>query len=108
LQHLRMTRNCEIIVIDSARGFGNGRVLPAGPLRESAARARDADALVVNGGAEGEPIRGVPPELAAAALRMRLVAAGARPVNGPGGGAGIRIGSGQGPERGPLQPLEAF
>jgi tetraacyldisaccharide 4'-kinase len=92
LQHLRMTRNCEIIVIDSARGFGNGRVLPAGPLRESAARVRAADAVVVNGGAGGELVRGAPPELAATALRMRLVAGEARPV----------VGSGQ------PQPLEAF
>ena len=92
LQHLRMARDCEIVVIDSARGLGNGRVLPAGPLRESAARVRAADVLVVNGGAEGEPVRGIPPELAAAALRMRLVASEARQV----GGAGQ------------VQPLDAF
>lgn len=92
LQHLRMRRDCEILVIDGSRGFGNGRVLPAGPLRERAGRARAADVLVVNGGAEGEPVRGVPPELAARALRMRLAAAGARQVAGP--------------ER--EQPLEAF
>lgn len=92
LQHLRMKRDCEIIVVDGARGFGNGRVLPAGPLRESGSRARTADLLVMNGGAEGEPPSGVPPELAAAALRMRLVAGEARLVQG----------SGQ------AQPLEAF
>ncbi|MBW4052435.1 MAG: tetraacyldisaccharide 4'-kinase [Proteobacteria bacterium] len=92
LQHLRMRRDCEIVVIDGGRGFGNGRVLPAGPLRERAGRAWSADVLVVNGGVEGEPVRGVPPELAARALRMRLVAAGARQV----------AGSGQ------EQPLEAF
>ncbi len=80
LQHLRMRRECEIIVIDGARGLGNGRLLPAGPLRESGSRAGMADALVVNGGAEGEPVRGLPPELAAAALRMRLVASEARQV----------------------------
>ena len=92
LQHLRMRRDCEILVVDGARGFGNGRVLPAGPLREGSSRARDADALVVNGGAQGEPPRGVPPELVAAALRMRLVAGRAQEMGG----------SGQ------SQPLEAF
>ena len=92
LQHLRLRRNCEMVVIDGTRGFGNGRVLPVGPLRESASRARAADALVVNGGADGEPVRGVPPELAAAALRMRLTATEARQLAHPG----------------QPQPLEAF
>ena len=49
LQHLALARECEIIVIDGARGFGNARVLPAGPLREPLARLRRADAVVVNG-----------------------------------------------------------
>jgi tetraacyldisaccharide 4'-kinase len=83
LQHLKMARNCEIVVIDGARGFGNGRLLPAGPLREGTHRARDADAVVVNGGEQGAFIRGVPPELGAAALRMRLVAAEARRLADP-------------------------
>ncbi|HXY75303.1 MAG TPA: tetraacyldisaccharide 4'-kinase, partial [Steroidobacteraceae bacterium] len=38
LQHLRLARDCEIVVIDGGRGFGNGRVLPAGPLREPLGR----------------------------------------------------------------------
>jgi tetraacyldisaccharide 4'-kinase len=49
LQHLRLARDCEIVVIDGARGFGNGRLLPAGPLREPLERLSRADALVVNG-----------------------------------------------------------
>jgi tetraacyldisaccharide 4'-kinase len=49
LQHLRLARDCEIVVIDGARGFGNGRLLPAGPLREPASRLRNADIIVVNG-----------------------------------------------------------
>ena len=84
LQHLRMKRDCEIVVLDGTRGLGNGRVLPAGPLRESGSRVRAADALVVNGGADGEPVRGVAPELAAGALRMRLLASGARQIAGSG------------------------
>ncbi|HEV2443230.1 MAG TPA: tetraacyldisaccharide 4'-kinase [Steroidobacteraceae bacterium] len=92
LQHLRMRRDCDLVVIDGTRGLGNGRVLPAGPLRESRSRVGAADALVVNGGAEGEPVRGVLPELAATALRMELVAAEARQVTGSA----------------PPQPLEAF
>jgi tetraacyldisaccharide 4'-kinase len=52
LQHLRLARECEIVVIDGARGFGNGRLLPAGPLREPASRLRSANILVVNGACE--------------------------------------------------------
>ena len=39
-----------MIVIDGDRRFGNGWLLPAGPLRETRARLRVADAIVVNGG----------------------------------------------------------
>ncbi len=50
LQHYRLQRDVEIAVIDGARGFGNGFLLPAGPLREPVARLRTVDAVVVNGG----------------------------------------------------------
>jgi tetraacyldisaccharide 4'-kinase len=54
LQHLALGRNIEIAVIDGVRRHGNGRCLPAGPLREPVARLRDVDILVTNGG----PLRG--------------------------------------------------
>ncbi|HUW26534.1 MAG TPA: tetraacyldisaccharide 4'-kinase [Gallionella sp.] len=50
LQHYRLRRDMEIAVIDGGRGFGNGFMLPAGPLREPAARLQTVDAVVVNGG----------------------------------------------------------
>ena len=78
LQHLRMSRDVELVVIDGTRGFGNGRLLPAGPLREGIGRARQADAVVVNGAGEGGALRGVPPQLESVALRMRLAASDAR------------------------------
>ncbi|MGZ8984489.1 MAG: tetraacyldisaccharide 4'-kinase [Methylotenera sp.] len=49
LQHYRLQRNVEIVVFDSTKGFGNGALLPAGPLRESTARLSDVDAVVSNG-----------------------------------------------------------
>jgi tetraacyldisaccharide 4'-kinase len=57
LQHLRLARDCEIVVIDGARGFGNGRLLPAGPLREPASRLRKASLIVVNGTPEHASVR---------------------------------------------------
>ncbi len=50
LQHYRLRRDAEIIVVDGARRFGNGCLLPAGPLREPVSRLAKADAIVVNGG----------------------------------------------------------
>lgn len=50
LQHYRLHRDAEIAVIDGARRFGNGMLLPAGPLREPVSRLNDVDAIVVNGG----------------------------------------------------------
>ena len=48
LQHYALRRDLEIAVLDS-RGLGNGRLLPAGPLREPASRLRSVDAVVANG-----------------------------------------------------------
>ncbi len=50
LQHYRLQRDVEICVIDGARRFGNGRLLPAGPLREPMKRLGRVDFRVCNGG----------------------------------------------------------
>jgi tetraacyldisaccharide 4'-kinase len=49
LQHYRMQREVEIVVVDGARRFGNGLLLPAGPLREPVSRLKNVDAVVING-----------------------------------------------------------
>lgn len=45
LQHHRLHRDLDILVQDE-RGIGNGRLLPAGPLRESAQRLEQVDAII--------------------------------------------------------------
>ncbi|UXY14736.1 tetraacyldisaccharide 4'-kinase [Chitiniphilus purpureus] len=50
LQHLALSPDVALCVIDGARGLGNGALLPAGPLREPVSRLHGMDALVVNGG----------------------------------------------------------
>ncbi|HLR13892.1 MAG TPA: tetraacyldisaccharide 4'-kinase [Burkholderiaceae bacterium] len=45
LQHVALERDVEIIVQDE-RGIGNGRLLPAGPLREPASRLQTADLII--------------------------------------------------------------
>ncbi len=64
LQHYRLRRDFELAVVDGARLFGNGRHLPAGPLREPPSRLDQVDAVVVNGdstllpGASGMTVTG--------------------------------------------------
>jgi tetraacyldisaccharide 4'-kinase len=49
LQHYRLQRDVEIVVVDAQRGLGNGWLLPAGPLREPPSRLQTVDAVVMNG-----------------------------------------------------------
>jgi tetraacyldisaccharide 4'-kinase len=72
LQHYALARDCEVVVIDGDRRFGNGWLLPAGPLRELPSRLRRADAIVVNGGRA----------LLEGALSMRLEAKSAVALSG--------------------------
>ena len=76
LQHYRLARDIEIEVIDGVRRYGNGRLMPAGPLREPAERGRTCDFRVVNqaGNAEGEQCFGEWP--------MRLLCESALPLLG--------------------------
>lgn len=49
LQHYRLARDLELVLIDAVRGLGNRRCLPAGPLREPQARLQSVDAVLFNG-----------------------------------------------------------
>lgn len=54
LQHYRLHRDAEVLVVDSSRGVGNGYLLPAGPLREPLSRLQQVDLIMINqrGGAQ--------------------------------------------------------
>jgi tetraacyldisaccharide 4'-kinase len=69
LQHRRLGRDIEIEVVDGVRRHGNGRLIPAGPLREPPGRA--VDHRVANGGMPGH-----------GEWPMRLVLGEALPLDG--------------------------
>lgn len=58
LQHYGLQRDLEIAVVDGERLLGNGRFIPAGPLRESAARLAKVDFVVVNGNSAPDTLGG--------------------------------------------------
>jgi tetraacyldisaccharide 4'-kinase len=57
LQHYPLARDMEICVVDGVRGFGNGMLIPAGPLRESVTRLNTVDAIIANGGDKNNSIK---------------------------------------------------
>lgn len=62
LQHLRLARDCEFVVVDAMRGLGNGWMLPAGPLRERPGRLSEVDAVIL-AERQGARQNAVPPPL---------------------------------------------
>ncbi len=66
LQHYKLQRDFEIVVIEAERGLGNGKLLPAGPLRETAKRLVSVDLVISNGGitAYSDNVMQLVPEIA--------------------------------------------
>ena len=69
LQHYALARDAEIAVIAADFGLGNGFLMPAGPLRESASRLQSVDAVVGSGAGQGD-------------YPLEYTSDGVRPLNG--------------------------
>ena len=61
LQHYRLQRDFEIALMNSEDAFGNGHLLPAGPLREKKARLQMVDAIIESGSSQGNQ-KNMPPK----------------------------------------------
>ncbi|WP_029605430.1 tetraacyldisaccharide 4'-kinase [Kozakia baliensis] len=72
LQNHTLHQTMRIITVDGATGFGNGRVMPAGPLREPAAKGlAEADGLVMIGEDRTDLLPHIPNDLLR--LQARLI-----------------------------------
>ncbi len=54
-QHYALKRDLNIVVVDGHRRFGNGRLMPAGILREPVSRLQNADLIVVTKARREDP-----------------------------------------------------
>ncbi len=54
MQHYAMARDVEICIVDAKRQFGNGMLMPVGPLRETKARIKSTDCVIYNGEHSGD------------------------------------------------------
>ncbi|MNC18785.1 Tetraacyldisaccharide 4'-kinase [compost metagenome] len=106
LQHYRLARDLELVLIDAARGLGNRRCLPAGPLREPLERLAEVDACLLNGAA-GDSEAGFAFNLRPSAL-VNLVSGERRPLDSLPAGQAVHAVAGIGNPQRFFTTLEAL
>lgn len=75
-QHRQLNRDFDLVLIDEARGFGNGRLLPWGPLREPISALGRADRVVLVSKEGSRFLRASIPTLKTESIRIELGAIG--------------------------------
>ena len=84
LQHYRLRRDLEVVTIDADQGFGNGHLLPLGPLREPRERLASVDYVLHRNGQDVRTAFRFSPE------RFRRLGGGdIRPAHEPGFGPAV-------------------
>ncbi len=98
-QHRPLARDLDVVLIDAGRWFGNGRLLPGGPLRERTSAIGRADVVIINRisaaihrlGERREELRALAPE--ADLVEADLVPDGWRLLSAKEDGGGLPRGS---------------
>jgi tetraacyldisaccharide 4'-kinase len=72
LQHLRLRRDADVVVVDADASFGNGRLLPRGPLRESRAVLERAQLVWLRVGQRADPPPDLPSAVPVVVVRQRV------------------------------------
>jgi tetraacyldisaccharide 4'-kinase len=85
-QHLRVARDLDIVTVDATNPFGNGRLLPAGILREPIAELARADCVVMTRADLANDVAGLQKNIERVThgrpvFRSRMKSIGLRPIH---------------------------
>jgi len=78
-QHRALTRDVDLVLISRERGFGNGRLIPAGPMREPLSAIRRASAAIIVSSGVPERPSAITPRQMRAISRVPTLRATLRP-----------------------------